>query len=203
MTHYLYPETVLIFRKLLEPPAPLLDQLKEHHFETFAHSLRVGLLSIDLGLEFSCPDDDILDLGLGGLYHDIGKLTTPRGVLEKNGSLNPSERNLIRAHPKNGYLLLDEPRLETVRKIVISHHELKKEAYPRSGMDRRPSTRGAERRSPNPELTEIVAVADIYDAMKSMRSYKAAMEKEDLAGALRAQFTGSTDLIDAVLTRYA
>ena len=90
--------------------------LKAHHYETYQHSLRVGLLSIDLGYENFDLEEDLKILGSAGLLHDIGKLKVPLSILTKEAELTEEERTILSAHPRWGFLELKEPESGAVKK---------------------------------------------------------------------------------------
>lgn len=182
-----------------------LDRLRNHHPETCGHSLRVGLLCVDLGVEEVLEEPELRLLGYGGLLHDVGKLRVPKRILEKNAALDPPELAVMSQHPRLGFLELAEPEYEPVKKIVVAHHEYKRQPYPRSGADRRAKVRGRPRRFEEDRIglyAQIVAVCDIYDALASPRAYKPPMGPSAIERALRDQFTGDPQYIDEVLRRH-
>ena len=94
-----------------------------------------------------------------------------------------------------------------IKQILVAHHEYQNKPYPRNGIDRRKIERsGSDRRSNRSQaavLAQIVAVADMFDALASQRSYKEALKKSDTETILRNQFTGDALYIDQVLRRFA
>ena len=164
-------------------------------------------MSIDLGIENGFSHDDTRLLGLAGLLHDIGKIHIPKEILYKKSSLNPEELKIMRAHPRLGFIELDDFEYDKVRLIVVSHHEYKPNPYPRSGEDRRKSRHSAEdRRMSDGEIgimAQIVAVSDIYDALASRRSYKEPLSTGQIEEILIKQFKGDHRYIEQVLRRCA
>ncbi len=144
-----------------------LTSLKSRDDYTFMHCVSVGIFMIGLGRQLGLAGQDLQLLGTAGLLHDVGKAEVPLEVLNKPGSLSPSEGVLMRAHPQLGYdaLVRAGYAVESVLHVVLHHHEkLSGEGYP-SGLA-----------SPEiPLFTRIASVADVYDAVTSNRVYHSAM----------------------------
>jgi len=148
----------------------LLELLADRDASTEEHTRRVALLAASVAEELKLPASLRRDLAVGGLLHDVGKLSVPLEILQKPGPLDDSEFAEIRRHPDAGRKLLDElggfP--ETVRRLVSDHHErLDGTGYPH-GLT-------------GDELTietRILAVCDVYDALVSDRVYRAAWTPE-------------------------
>jgi HD-GYP domain-containing protein (c-di-GMP phosphodiesterase class II) len=134
------------------------------------------------------------DLAVGGLLHDVGKLSVPLEILQKPGPLDDHEFAEIRKHPEAGRKLLDElggfP--ETVRKLVSDHHErLDGTGYP-NGL------KGTELTIE----TRILAVCDVYDALVSDRVYRAAWTPERALALLQEESgTGYDPAVVSALER--
>jgi putative nucleotidyltransferase with HDIG domain len=148
----------------------LLELLADRDASTEEHTRRVALLAARVAEELKLPASLRRDLAVGGLLHDVGKLSVPLEILQKPGPLDDDEFAEIRRHPEAGRKLLDElggfP--ETVRRLVSDHHErLDGTGYP-NGL------KGAEL----PIETRILAVCDVYDALVSDRVYRAAWTPE-------------------------
>ncbi|MBI5065900.1 HD domain-containing protein [Candidatus Woesearchaeota archaeon] len=184
---------------------PQLEALKNHHLESYEHSMRVGLLSVDLGLENHVNDFELRLLGYSGLLHDVGKVKIPLEILSKTEKLTSEELEVIKSHSRLGFLEIDdELEYGLIKPIIVAHHEYKKEGYPRKGRDRRKKARNKDRRKRKADinkLAEIIAVADMYDALTSSRSYKIALPKEEVEKILKTQYTGSTKYVEQVLDR--
>jgi HD-GYP domain-containing protein (c-di-GMP phosphodiesterase class II) len=132
-----------------------------------------------VGEELRLPAGLRRDLAVGGLLHDIGKLSVPLEILRKPGPLDDDEFAEIRRHPDSGRRLLEElggfP--DTVRRLVSDHHErLDGTGYPRGlqGCDLSLETR-------------ILAACDVYDALISKRVYRDAWTPEDALTRLYAE----------------
>lgn len=207
MVQTIHTASVSFFREVFSAPEikPYLERLRQHHAESYSHSMRVGLLSLDLGLDERLDDNYLLLLGKAGLLHDVGKLNIPVTILSKRGSLDGQERTIMDEHPAHGFALLATLRDPRVRRIAVAHHEYKPSPYPRKNIERRCGVREAtDRRTKDPMITslaQIVAVADLYDALASKRSYKPALPKPQIEKILREQFGGDPKYITMVLCR--
>jgi putative nucleotidyltransferase with HDIG domain len=148
----------------------LLELLADRDASTEEHTRRVALLAARVAEELKLPACLRRDLAVGGLLHDVGKLSVPLEILQKPGPLDDAELAEIRRHPEAGRKLLEELGgfAETVRRLVSDHHErLDGTGYPNGLKD--------------DELTietRILAVCDVYDALVSDRVYRAAWTPE-------------------------
>ena len=144
--------------------------------DTGRHIVRVnryaGALAANLGLSA----DFVETISYSAQMHDVGKIKVPNGVLLKEGPLDPEELRVIRLHPIYGEQILgDSPRLLMAREIAISHHEnWDGSGYPYG-------LRAAE----IPLAGRIVKVADVYDALRSKRSYKSHLSHAEAVGIFR------------------
>jgi putative nucleotidyltransferase with HDIG domain len=203
-----YPESTVLVSKLVkeEKVLTLLEKLKSDQRSIYEHSLRVAVLSLDLGFENQLDQPDLYYLGYAGLLHDIGKVSLPADILSKRTVLNSSDRASLNEHARLGFLALESFEPEIVKQIVVAHHEFQKIPYPRNGIDRRKAERSTPGRRSNrfqiAALAQIVAIADMFDALTSQRSYKEALSKSNTDTILREQFTGDALYIDQVLRRF-
>lgn len=179
-----------------------LASLKDHHLETYQHSLRVGKLCLAVGEALELSTDELRLLGLSGLLHDIGKRKIPETILSKKSGLNAQEKEIMDGHPRLSFTELSGTENEIVRRAVVTHHEYKLDPYPRKGRERRIGGRAGGRRTPS-ELADvfgqIVSVADIYDALASRRSYKPPLPEDLIENELRKHFTGDKKYLDLIL----
>lgn len=130
--------------------------------ETYSHSLNVALICRQFGKWLKVSDEELRELTLCGLYHDIGKLKVPSEILNKPDKFTDEEYNTVKMHTQYGYeLLASLPLPETVKISALSHHErCDGSGYP-LGL-----------REVN-GCAMVVAIADVYDAMTAARSYRA------------------------------
>jgi len=155
----------------------LLVRLADRDTSTEEHTRRVALLAARVAEELRLPAGLRRDLAVGGLLHDIGKLSVPLEILRKPGPLDDDEFAEIRRHPDAGRRLLEElggfP--ETVRRLVSDHHErIDGTGYPQ-GLE------GGDQ----PIETRILAACDVYDALVSDRVYRTAWTPERALALLR------------------
>ncbi len=137
--------------------------------DTGNHIIRVNAYSIALAKELRQPDRFIDEIGFMAQMHDVGKIHIHPDILRKNGPLTAEEFGEIRKHPYYGAKILgDEQRLKMAKNIALTHHEKNDgSGYP-DGL------KGDE----IPVEGKIVAIADIYDALRNPRSYKPAFSHE-------------------------
>jgi putative two-component system response regulator len=147
--------------------------------ETGQHIKRVGRMSAVLARNLGMPQDQVELIERAAPLHDVGKIGIPDHILRKPGSLTPEEFEVIRSHPAIGASILSGgrfPLLRMAEEIALTHHErwdgtgypqgLKGEAIPLSG--------------------RIVALADAFDAIISVRPYKGAQPIEEAITAITA-----------------
>lgn len=130
---------------------------------TLGHSTRVAKLARKIGEAFGFSHEELEDLEVASLFHDVGKLKTPDALLHKDGPLDTQEHCEVANHSEHGAAILSRaPSLQKYIPAVRHHHEwYNGEGYP----DR---LRGED----IPLHAAIIAVADSFDAMTSVRPYK-------------------------------
>ncbi len=134
---------------------------------TYYHSVNVAVLSIVIGAALEIDREELCDLGFAALLHDIGKVFVDKNVLNKPGKLDNDEFEEIKKHPllgaehiKNGYSVSSRSYMG-----ILDHHE----KFEGGGY---PNNMGGERIS---LYGRIIAVADVYDALTSDRTYRKAL----------------------------
>ena len=134
------------------------------------HARRYVLYSMALADTLGLPEDQLLDLRLGALMHDIGKLGVPDAILLKPGPLTEEEWVLMRRHPENGaHLLEGNPLYKRAIEIIRAHHERwDGNGYP-CGLKGEEIPLGAR----------ILAVANAFDVMTSEQTYRATLTPDD------------------------
>ena len=143
-----------------------LTDIRLHDTYTFAHSVNVAILSSLLGVLLKLSREEQLKLTLGGLLHDIGKVTVPYEILTKAGHLTDDEWSVMQGHPEAGRQRLKKmfPNDTLLSTIALQHHEhIDGSGYPNHLKGEQIHRYG-----------RIVAIADVYDALTSVRPYKRA-----------------------------
>lgn len=143
-----------------------LDMIDLKSFDnyTYAHSVNVAVLACTIGFGMNFSEDEIEDIVLAALLHDLGKLEIPEEILNKPGRLTPEEFAFVKAHPSISYDLISD-RVDINSKVkhaVLSHHE----NHDGSGY---PNGLSGDKILP---IARILHVADTYDALTSKRPYK-------------------------------
>jgi hypothetical protein len=166
-----------VLREVQARVRALVRELGAHDGDTACHSSAVVGWACAVGERLRLSLPDLLELELGALLHDLGKVRVPDRVLRKPGPLDAGERELVNRHPVWGAELLEQvPGLEPVATIVRFHHERwDGSGYP-DGLVR----------DRIPVASRIVAVCDAYQAMTSARPYRAALPPAAAAYELRA-----------------
>ncbi|MCX8159732.1 MAG: HD domain-containing protein [Candidatus Saccharicenans sp.] len=142
-----------------------LVSVKERDLVTFVHLLNVSLLVMFFASRLGFSKDDVLDLGIAALYHDIGKLYIAEKIIKKKGRLTEAEFQQIQNHPIIGASLLEgyKDTLGYLPVVAAYEHHLR---YDLSGYPRLPHNR-------KPHLASMmIAICDVYDALALKRSYK-------------------------------
>jgi len=131
---------------------------------TFLHSVNVCVLSIITGVGLEMCYEELMELGVGALLHDIGKVMIPPQILQKGSALTEEEYEVIKQHSVMGYNILSSmPKISKVSAMVaLCHHE-------------RYDGKGYISGLAKDEIhifSRIVAIADIFDALTSDRIYR-------------------------------
>jgi putative nucleotidyltransferase with HDIG domain len=136
---------------------------------TAGHNYRVAMYGLQLAQAMNLDPERLRALTRGGLIHDVGKIQIPGEILNKPGKLDADERTVIEQHPVIGYEMCKYIGFMTEELSVIRHHHEKWDGtgYP-------DKLKGTEISL----LARILAVADVYDALTSRRSYREPWSQE-------------------------
>lgn len=137
--------------------------LKLYDDYTYNHSLGVATISIAIGTALRLSRQELCELGLCALMHDIGKTKVPIEIINKPGKLTKEEFDIIKKHPALGAEFMAENHLvnDRVYEGVLSHHEkYDGTGYPNGVAGKDISLFG-----------RIISVADVFDALTSARPY--------------------------------
>jgi putative nucleotidyltransferase with HDIG domain len=138
--------------------------VKQYENLTYCHSVNVAMLSLLLGKQIGLDEPTLAALVEAALLHDVGKTQIPLDIVRKPGALDKSERRMIEAHTTLGAeILIQTDGLHPLTPTVaLEHHRgVKGTGYPELG-----------EAIPHP-MSQIVSVADIYEAITGARTYQA------------------------------
>jgi len=133
-----------------------LSKIREESSYTSDHCLNVCVLAVAFGRHLGIEKNELEELGLCGLLHDIGKMRVPDEILNKPGRLSEKEFNLMKAHTVHGRNLLLSAKNVYAGAIDVAynHHErIDGNGYPRK-LDAAKISR----------FTRIISIVDVYDA---------------------------------------
>ena len=133
------------------------------------HTRRVADLAIALGKKVNLSPDQLRNVEVGAMIHDIGKVATPEAILNKPGALTSEEFEVMKSHPEAGAKIIKPiTALGKASELVLSHHEkLDGSGYPQGLLAEAISIE-----------TRIVTIADIFDALYTDRPYRKGMTLE-------------------------
>lgn len=143
---------------------------------TNGHSHRVAKYSALLAKRLGKSEDEVEEIYNTALLHDIGKIAIPDAILNKPGRLNDEEYAIMKSHPKRGYDILKDVKIDPSLSVGAGyHHErIDGRGYPQG-------LKGDE----IPEIARIIAVADTFDAMYSTRPYRKRLPLETVAAEIQ------------------
>jgi HD-GYP domain-containing protein (c-di-GMP phosphodiesterase class II) len=189
-------------RELFEP----IREMKNFDDYTFTHALNVCVLSSALARALRLSEEMVNAIAMAALCHDLGKKEVPKEILNRNGPLEPKEWLLMERHPSFGArLLLEIPGVESAHPLLpvvaYQHHMgANQSGYPK-----------VQERLPQHTLhyaSLLVAVADVYDALRTVRPYRRALTvakaatiliRDALSGKLHKEYVSSFLLLLNVL----
>ena len=141
-----------------------LTELKTHDNYTYVHSLNTSVISLYFGVKKGFNKNMLLDLGIGTILHDMGKIKVPINILNKKGKLTDKEFEEMKKHPVYGYEMLKNLKgiNERAKKIVLEHHErIDGTGYPFGKTGDKISY-----------YAKVACISDVYDALISDRVYR-------------------------------
>ena len=148
-----------------------ISALKTSDEYTFKHSVDVATISMILAKQQGMSKQQIYEIGITGLLHDVGKTRVPNEILNKPGRLTDEEFAVMKQHSVFGYHIIKERNEynDAILLGVLEHHEkMNGKGYPLGMADKQIGP-----------YARILAVADIYDALVTERPYKAAYTQRD------------------------
>ena len=138
---------------------------------TYYHSVNVFIFSIIIGYSMKLSKDDLYNLGMGAILHDIGKVFVPRKILDKKGELTDEEFEIMKSHSEMGWNYLRNKwniSNDSIIAVLTHHEKCNGSGYPYSLKSEK-----------IPEFGKIVAISDVYDALTSDRPYRKAIQPSE------------------------
>ncbi len=159
----------------------LLAALKCKDDYTWGHSLRVAFFCNSVGKEMGFSDQELFELEVSALFHDVGKIGVPDSVLMKPSRLTDEEFLEMKLHPSKSYEILKEfPNFKAMALNAKHHHErFDGRGYP-----------DALKAQDIPLFSRIILISDTFDAMTSTRPYRKGLPYEVAFAELR-EFAGT------------
>lgn len=153
-------------KNLIEFAKILLNTISAKDNYTKDHSQNVSKLCVMFANYLNLSENDIENLRIAALFHDIGKIGIPDNILQKEGKLTDTEIETIKLHPVIGANIFSSTDIfKHIAPIIVAHHErVDGTGYPNN-------LKGNE----IPYLAKILTICDCFDAMVSKRSYKEKM----------------------------
>jgi putative nucleotidyltransferase with HDIG domain len=167
-------------------------QLKKHSYNTYVHSVNVSVLMAAFAASLGYSKDKIIEISIGGMLHDIGKVKVPEHLLRKNAAYTMHELEQIKKHPVSGVEILKKMSLkvpDTTYNIILQHHE----RYNGSGYPQRLKGKQID------EMAQICAIADVYDTLTSETNHRKSCLPQE---ALALIFQGSDEEYSRTLVEY-
>jgi len=153
----------IIFESKTKPWWIYVNALGNYVDWLYTHSIDVAMVSLMMAVELGYSDEELTNLGIGAMLHDVGKLLVPKSIIQKPEDLTDTEMSLVRKHCELGMSSLESFNLpKEYMDIVMQHHErLDGSGYPKG-------LKGDEI-SFN---SRIVMIADAVDSITSYRPYR-------------------------------
>ena len=154
-----------------------LTAMKTYDNYTFTHMVNVSILTMGQARALGLEGRLLREFGLSALMHDIGKVRTPKEVLNKPEKLTESEFEIMKRHTVDGAEILRRtPEMPILAPVVAFEHHLRVDGtgYPH----------GVRRNSLNIG-TQLCSIADVYDAMRSQRAYQEAFPSDRVLAVLK------------------
>ncbi|WP_047150479.1 HD-GYP domain-containing protein [Aneurinibacillus tyrosinisolvens] len=175
-------ESILYDLKKNRNAMNLLTNIYTHDNYVYAHSLNVAIYSAALAIQQGYNDKELTEIGIGALFHDIGKLMLPEEILNKPDRLTEDEFEIIKKHAEYGFEFLrnqDGISLLSAHCAYQHHERMNGSGYPRG-------LKGDEIH----RFARVMAVCDVFDALTTNRVYRKAMLPHE---AVEILYTGAGD----------
>lgn len=169
-------EFIKIYDKSISP-LKILAPIKSVDEYTYVHITNVALLTICFADYLGFSGKNLEDIGIAALLHDVGKMFIPDKILKKPGPLDANERAIMETHTLKGAQYIGyQKNIPKLTIIAALEHHIKYDGsgYPKIKKNWRPNI-----------ASQIVSIADVYDAMRSKRPYQEAMKYEKILAILK------------------
>jgi putative nucleotidyltransferase with HDIG domain len=154
-----------------------LTAMKSYDNYTFTHMVNVSILAMGQARALGVEGQLLREFGLSALMHDIGKVRTPKEILNKPAKLTEPEFEIMKRHTVDGAEILRRtPEMPILAPVVAFEHHLRLDGsgYP-AGVKRTALNLG----------TQLCSIADVYDAMRSQRAYQQAFPTDRILAVLK------------------
>lgn len=176
-----------------------LTLIKNFDEYTYTHSVNVCVIALAIADMLGLSGPEKTEIGVAGLLHDVGKTQLALDLIRKPGKLTPAEFDEIKKHPEEGFVLLGKMahiRPDSAYMVREHHMRYDRQGYPSLGPEYVVHSQ-----------SQIIAVADCYDALTTMRSYQAAkapLEALEIMGKISGQSIDGNVLavLKSVMGRY-
>ena len=157
-----------------------------YDYYTYTHCVNVSIYALGFGAHLKLDKNKLNVLGRAGILHDLGKKNIPNEIVNKNGRLTDEEFSTMKSHPSLAVEILKElgEKNQLVLDAIEQHHEkLDGSGYPK----------GLKAQEIH-ILSQIIAIADIFDALTTKRSYKEALKTFDALSIMKNEMTSELNL---------
>lgn len=171
--------------------------IRTHDDYTYSHSLNVGILSAVIGTVLRLGKQELFELTMGAVLHDIGKMFVDKQILNKPSSLTSEEFDHIKQHSELGFnfILNDNQIAESSKIAILQHHEaFDGTGYPKGVIGKEIDL-----------FARVICVADSYDALTSDRPYRKAMLPTDAIEYIMSEYGTKfdPDIVNATIKKIA
>lgn len=160
---------------------PTMLKLCSRDYYTFSHCVNVTIFAVGFSMMIDKSDEsELRELATGCILHDVGKSEIDLQILNKPGKLNPYEFEQIKTHSEKGYHLMQGYLNKTALEVILHHHEQADgKGYPHGLKEHE-----------IPDYVKIATIADVYDALTTVRPYSDARPPFTALALMKKQMTG-------------
>ncbi len=158
-------------------PLKYLAEVKSEDEYTYVHTINVALLTMSLAKHIGIAGSELLDIIYAALMHDVGKMLVSKKILNKTGPLTPDEFEIIKSHTLKGVMYLcNQKGIPRISILAALEHHIKYNGggYPNITDTWKPHF-----------VSQMISIADIYDALRSNRPYRTRLDHDQILGILR------------------